>query len=297
MAMSPLQTLQKHLPTEGLFDLAHQGIITVTGDNAKNFLQGQVTCDLLEVTPTQSRLAAYCNIKGRVVGTFRIIQVDQQYLLIVDTDIIEIVLKTMRRYAAFSRVTLEISTAHHQHIGILRQNTLLPTLSLPDEIDQVISTDSYTAYRIPSAIPRWELILHTDTLPSSFTLENRKIWDAYNILVGVPTLNQETSAKYTPHRLGLIRLNAISFKKGCYLGQEIVARTEHLSKAKGGLYWTLTTPTVTHSPNMAVLDSNQNIIGHVVSCVEINSDLTLLLVTLNTTDFDSTQYAFIQEFI
>lgn len=280
--MRSLESLQNRLPTQGIFDLSDLGTITITGEKAKQFLQGQVTCNLEEVTPTQSRLAAYCNIKGRVIGFFRIIECDSHYLLIMDKDIIEIVAKTLRKYAVFSGVTVEIASPFSQSIGILDKNPAFTEFTFPEELDQVISTESYTAYRMPGTLPRWVLLVRTNVTPILAALfQNRENWDALNILTGFPTLTQSTSAQFTPHRLGLIRLNAVSFKKGCYLGQEIVARTQYLGQAKGGLYWAEIDSAQQYPPNTPLFDSQQQIIGHIMNSVLIDGNSTLILAVLN----------------
>lgn len=280
--MTSLESLQKRLPTEGIFDLSNLGTITITGEKAKQFLQGQVTGNLEEVTPTQSRLAAYCDIKGRVVSFFRIIQCDAHYLLIMDKDIIETVTKTLRKYAVFSRVTVEMAAPFSHYIGILDKNPEFSEYTFPEKFDQVISTASYTAYRMPGTILRWVLLLHADATPRIPThFLNRENWDAMDILTGFPSLTQATSAQFTPHRLGLIRLNAVSFDKGCYLGQEIVARTQYLGQAKGGLYWAEINSAQQYLPNTPLFDTHQEIIGHIVNSSVIDGNFTLILAVLN----------------
>jgi len=295
--MSLLESLSKHLPSAGLFNLTNLGTLIVTGEKSKQFLQGQVTGNLDEVTPTQSRLAAYCNIKGRVVGFFRIIQYEADYLLIMDKDIVEIVAKTLRKYAVFSRVTVEIASPFSQYIGSLDKSPGISEFTLPEEIDHVISTESYTAYRMPGTPPRWVLLLRADAIPKIAShFQNTDSWDALNILTGFPTLTQATSAQFTPHRLGLIRLNAVSFTKGCYLGQEIVARTQYLGQAKGGLYWAEIASTQQHTPNTPLYDTQQNIIGHIINSTVISQNSTLILAVLNQ-NTDASDHVFHHEFL
>lgn len=300
--MTSLSTLLKHLPNEGLFNLSHLGTIRVSGDNAKKFLQGQLTCNLEEVNPTYAPLGAYCNIKGRVIALFRVIQVDQDYHLLIDKELIEIVVKTLLKYAVFSRVSVEIAADFSQYIGLMAKRPddgdeaashylpdalldlfgALTPLSFPQQIDGVLSTDYFTICRIPGASPRWEILVRSKSAPiSTESLQSATGWHAHNILTGLPTLTKPTSGQFTPHKLGLIRLNAVSFSKGCYLGQEIVARTQYLGTTKGGLFWASIESADELAPQMAITDANQQIVGNIINCTTIINNTTLVLATLN----------------
>jgi folate-binding protein YgfZ len=285
--MSSLAVALQHLPTTGLFDLSHLAALTISGDNAKTFLQGQLTCNLNDINPRQSRLAAYCNIKGRVVALFRIVQIDSTYQLVMEKNLIDVVAKTLRKYAVFSRVGVENSTKISQFIGILDEQALstypaATPIDYPQGVDEAISTDTYTLYRAPGTTPRWEMLLHSDApVIASDILQPTCCWQAYNVLCGLPTLSLQTSEQFTPHRLGLVQLNAVSFNKGCYLGQEIVARTQYLGTSKGGLYWASVATGSEYPPNTQIVDQNAQHIGNIINCARISSDFTLILAVLN----------------
>lgn len=262
------------LPTEGSFDLSNNGIITISGDDAKKFLQGQLTCNLEEITPTQSRLGAYCDIKGRVIALFRIFQIDNLYHLILNKTLIEKTVKILGKYAVFSRVKIDTNNPFTAHFGIIGDRSN----NFPNNIDEVVTQNNEIIIRIPSSIPRWEILSHNGKLTTSInSVEN---WEAHNILAGIPDLTTNTSGEFTAHRLGLVRLNAINFKKGCYLGQEIVARTQYLGKQKGGLYFALTNSPYHLSPNSEIIDSHQQLIGNIINAVILPNNTTLLLAVL-----------------
>ncbi len=256
------------------FDLSDYGFITVTGDEAKKFLQGQLTCDLDEITPTQSRLGAYCDIKGRVIAVFRIIQIDNKYHIILNKNSVDKTAKILEKYAVFSRVALDKDKPFSAHIGVMEKQSE----HFPENIDEVITQDGQTIIRIPGAIPRWEILIHTGETPNPlYSAEN---WEANNILAGIPNLTPATSGEFTAHKLGLIRLNAISFKKGCYLGQEIVARTQYLGKQKGGLFWATIDSAYNFSPNSEILDTHEQLIGNIVNTITLPNKTTLILAVL-----------------
>lgn len=262
------------LYSKEFFDLSDYGIITVTGDEAKKFLQGQLTCNLDEITPTQSRLGAYCDIKGRVIAVFRIIQIDNKYHLILNKNLVDKTAKILGKYAVFSRVTLDKANPFSAHIGVMEKQSG----HFPENIDEVITQNGQTIIRIPGAQPRWEILKHNRESPTPpHSAEN---WEAHNILAGIPNLTVTTSGEFTAHKLGLIRLNAVSFTKGCYLGQEIVARTQYLGKQKGGLFWASTTTAQNFSPNAEIFDNHQQLIGNIVNTITLPNNTTLLLAVL-----------------
>ncbi len=262
------------LYSKEFFDLSDYGIITVTGDEAKKFLQGQLTCNLDEITPTQSRLGAYCDIKGRVIAVFRIIQIDNKYHLILNKNLIDKTAKILGKYAVFSRVALDKANPFSAHIGVLEKQSN----NFPENIDEVITQNGQTIIRIPGAHPRWEILMHSGEAPTP--LRSAENWEVHNILAGIPNLTVATSGEFTAHKLGLVRLNAVSFTKGCYLGQEIVARTQYLGKQKSGLFWASTTTAQNFSPNTEIFDTHQQLIGNIVNTITLPNNTTLLLAVL-----------------
>lgn len=272
--MSSITSCIDNLPSEGYFDLSNYGIISVYGEEAKKFLQGQLTCNLEEISPTQSRLGAYCDIKGRVTALFRIVQIEDIYYLILNKHLVEKTLKILERYAVFSRVTLDTTNPFLGHIGFIGKR---PD-NFPINIDEVATHDGKTIIKIPGIIPRWEILIQTgEPLPQLHPIDS---WEAQNILAGIPNLTENTSGEFTAHKLGLISLNAINFKKGCYLGQEIVARTQYLGKQKGGLFWALITSSYHLSPNAEIFDSHKELIGNIISSIVMPNNTTLILAVL-----------------
>lgn len=283
--MSTLEALLSQLPTQGLFNLPLPGTLTVSGPDAQTFLQGQLTCNMHDINASQSRLGAYCDIKGRVVGLFRIIQVGEDYHLLMDPEVLEIVAKTLKRYAVFSKVTLDISPPFSQRIGILgnlRSDIKgLPHFNLPEKENEVTTKAGHFLYKVPGKLSRWELLLPSSTPPLEESLDlGEASWEAFDILCGLPTLKAMTSGHFTTHRLGLIPLNAVSFNKGCYLGQEIVARTQYLGTQKGGLFWAVLNHTAPYKPNTEIRDEQEQPMGNIINSTVIQDTLSLILACI-----------------
>lgn len=283
--MSAVEFLLNQLPTQGLFNLPLPATLTVSGPDAQTFLQGQLTCNIQDINDRQSRLGAYCDIKGRVVGLFRIIQVGLDYHLLMDPEMLEIVAKTLKRYAVFSKVTLNLSSPFSQRIGILDNLRAdipgLPHFNLPEQENEVLTEASYILYKLPGKFSRWELLLQNSAPHIEEPFEHgATLWEAFDILSGLPTLKAATSAHFTAHKLGLIPLNAVSFNKGCYLGQEIVARTQYLGTQKGGLFWAALANAQLYKPNTEIKDEQQQAAGNIINSIGINDKLSLVLVCL-----------------
>lgn len=146
--------------------------LQVSGPDASKFLQGQLTCDVTQA-PT---FGAYCNIKGKVECFFKLEQHDGKFLLSMPDSMLDSTLQELKKYAAFSKVELQIV----EH-ALVRD----PVQEIQDMI---------------------------------------------------PEIYPETKAMFFAHDLNLPQINAVSFTKGCYRGQEIVARMQHRGKLKRGLH-------------------------------------------------------------
>lgn len=173
-------------------DTSSLGLLAIRGARAKEFLQGQLTCHMDEITPTHSSLAAHCNPKGRIISLFRIFMQDDQYYLQMPVSMIPITMDALKKYAVFFKVEL---------------------------------------FHEPS---NSKVIYCGDPLPTDMT--SKKPWNYFDIIQNIPNIYPETTEKFLPHELNLHQLNAISFNKGCYTGQEIIARMQYRGKLKTHLY-------------------------------------------------------------
>lgn len=217
-----------------LFNLSNLGLIQVSGIDAAKFLQGQVTCNVMEVTDTESRMGAHCDHKGRVQFLFRIFKYGDNYYLSLPREIISHALSLVKKYAVFSKVKLEDVSEQWVNIGIINkaENYLTQNFSqLPEKNDQVNISKNKILIKVADDNELYLLLMPTSEL--SVTLENGDdIWQLKNIQAGIPQIDLQNTDDFTAHDLNLPELNAVSFNKGCYTGQEIVARMQHLGKLK-----------------------------------------------------------------
>jgi folate-binding protein YgfZ len=226
------------------FKLPTLAMIRVTGKKAATFLQGQLTCDMQEITPTQSRLGAHCSHKGRVLTSLRVVNFQDQLYLILPETMVAPAIAELKKYAMLSRVSLEKENQLMMmgcYGAELHDELLRLFKTLPEIIDSAIYTQELLIVRVhvhdiaprylimglPAAIGALEQHLSTQ-----FSLGDDAQWRLLDIQAGVAVIYSQTADLFTPQMLNYPELKAVSFKKGCYIGQEVIARTHYLGKAK-----------------------------------------------------------------
>ena len=231
------------LSTFGLYDY-----VRLTGADAIGFLQGQSSCDTQKLAPQRCLPGALCNIKGRVIADFRLLQMtDESLLLQTSAGMGQKIIDTLARYAVFSRVELHLTNGPEAVFGIIgdpsteTQASFLPVPA--DKMYTVQHSNDYTAIRLPGDEPRHEFWCHTSEAAARLIqlgnleiLSEKSAWERQDILAGVVHVLPETSELYTPQLLNYDLSGVIDFKKGCYTGQEVVARMYYRSKAKKRLF-------------------------------------------------------------
>jgi folate-binding protein YgfZ len=226
-------------------DLSHRGLIAVTGDEAFTFLQGQLTCDLAEVNPTRSRLAAWCTPKGRVLVLFRVFHLDSGFLLELPGSLTEATLRRLRLYVLRAQVSLEDVSEDSVRLGLAGDSArvLIESRygSAPRFPDAVATSGGVRLIRLHGAVPRYQFIGDTDgaevlwrAATQSLAPVGQALWSRLEISAGVPEIMQ--GDQYLPQMINLDALGGLSFKKGCYVGQEIIARSRYLGRLKRRMY-------------------------------------------------------------
>ncbi len=265
--------------------------IAVTGADALKFLQGQLTQDVHAASSTHSPLAAWCTPQGRVIATLRLLQIEAGLGLVLPTELAGEVIAGMTRYRLRAQVLLEqsgdawcaLAVANTPDIELLQARRLLPDM----QPGASRSADGITVV-CPDRHRRLVEIYATRDALQSQGLEfvaplTASDWQAGRITAGITDIVPPTSSKFTPHMLNLDRLGAISFDKGCYTGQEIVARTQHLGSVKRRVaHFRAAAP-------LAIGDSvhlDGTSVGEVVAAAE-HDVLVLLPVALHGTRLDA----------
>lgn len=221
--------------------LPHLGVLTVAGADRLAFLQGQATCDFRNRDETRAWPGAFCNAKGRVIANFLALNCGETFRLILSRELVDDLGAHLRRYVLRAKVTLEAAQDDCVTVGILPPVSLPGNLVLPATDLEVQRENGRIVVRMAGHAPR-SLILTTSASAAEVIEtyvaagcalhEQPDFWRREDILAGWPWICAATRERFTPQMLGLDQLGAVSFDKGCYTGQEIVARTHYLGTAK-----------------------------------------------------------------
>ncbi|OGT30238.1 MAG: hypothetical protein A3E87_00685 [Gammaproteobacteria bacterium RIFCSPHIGHO2_12_FULL_35_23] len=263
--------------------LEEDGLIKVSGIDAIKFLQGQITTNIEEVNENQSQLSACCTNQGRVISIFRMFKFKEDFILKLPLALLEPLLTHLKKFAIFSKVKLENYSEKFKIIG-LRSEKPLELFSTPRlEVDAVF-TSSLLVVRVPDGLYRYELFIPPEALAtvlvelnSHYSQITINFWQLTEIKQGIPRIFPQTLAVFTPHDLNLPQLNAVSFTKGCYQGQEIIARMHYRGKLKQHLYAAMVNERTFFIPGEKIFFNNQ-IVGYIVqSCLETYHQTALLV--------------------
>ena len=230
-----------------LADLSHTGLIAASGEETVSFLQGQVTSDVRQVSATWSQLSAYCSPKGRMLAAFRIFQRGDTLYLSMPRATVEPTLKRLRMFVLRAKVTLEDASDSLVRIGFSgphAEEQLREQLgAVPGSEHEALESGGYTALRIPGPHPRFEIYGELEPMKKLWTaLDVRAApvgaepWHLLDLRAGLPVVYPETADAFVPQMANLQLLEGISFKKGCYTGQEVVARMQYLGKLKRRMF-------------------------------------------------------------
>lgn len=227
-------------------DLSHWGLIAARGPETDLFLQGQLTCDVRQVTPDHSLLGAFCSPKGRMLASFRLFRQEDVYLLELPQAMVEPTLSRLRKYVLRAKTVLVEASDSSTRMGLAgpRAPAALEAILgvAPERVNDVVA-ENLTIIRLPGVVPRYELhgafpdIQRVwEALGSEFTSVGAEPWRLLEILAGSPTVYPETMDAFVPQMVNLQLLEGIGMQKGCYTGQEVVARTHYLGKLKRRMY-------------------------------------------------------------
>lgn len=226
-----------------LCDLSHMGLLELDGADAVSFLQGQVTNDVKQLDGSNAHYTGYCTPKGRLLAVFLAFAHNGHLHLQMPKVLLDAIAKRLKMYVLRSKVSIQDMSDQVFKFGISGENAvaLLETQfpSLPQQPLQLVTHSKGTVIRLPGNTPRFEILSDIDHAPQLWTAlakdcktASTDYWEWLEIQAGIPEVYPDTQEEFVPQMLNLDLLNAINFKKGCYTGQEIVARTHYLGSVK-----------------------------------------------------------------
>ena len=223
--------------------LSHEGLLAVRGVDAGKFLQGQLTCNINYLDEQSSSLGARCTAKGRMLSSFRIVMQGDGYLLAMAAELLEAQQAELQKFAVFSKVKLTDESATWVRFGLSRADSLLPTLGLelPAAANSVASNAGRIAVRLADQRAElWVIAEQADEIQALLAAQMAEMplndWLLGQVHAAIGQVFGATRELFIPQMINLQALGGVSFKKGCYTGQEIVARMQYLGKLKRRLY-------------------------------------------------------------
>lgn len=277
-------------------DLSHYGLIAVHGEEAQTFLANQFTNDINLVSPSLAQLNGYCTPKGRLLAIFCVFLRGDTYYLQLPRELVQSVIDRLRIFILNAKVTLEDASDSLVCIGVSgpdldEQLAKQNTISTPQEDYHCTNTDKLKIIRLPGVSPRCMIIGEShdikpvwNALDVNAALVGADSWDLINIINGIPSIATATQELFVPQMTNLDLINGISFKKGCYPGQEIVARTHYRGKLKRRMALFHTPAETSPSPGSDVIlrekESEDRKVGVVVTAKPSAEGGYLLLVVL-----------------
>lgn len=273
-------------PPSAFYHLTHLAILEVTGEDASQFLQGQLTCNINDVTESKASIAAFCNAKGRVISTLIVAKTQNGFRLMLPDSLAETVLKKLQMYVLRSKVKLCPSTCLSLY-GVSGTELKTP-IALPEDSFDCSQNQNLICIKMPSTQPRFLFVVNTsaseDEIFRNVTDSDLAEWCYQDISSGLPWFDVSQTEHYIPQMLNIDQLGGISFNKGCYTGQEIIARTHYLGKSKRQLYLAECSISLAHEAKFVVLDpENQTKCGDVVAMQALEQN-TRMLIVLQTVD-------------
>ncbi len=229
-----------------LATLTNKQLLLVKGPDAGKFLQGQVTCDVKELNEPVTRLGAQCNPKGRILLSFRALQMNNETIALrLPASMMESAQKTLGKYIVFSKAKLQDGGNDFALFGLFGDSAAAVASTffqqLPTTYEGWIEKDG--SYLIQLAANRFECWVATATVDSFLDViekQTQKVsadeWQLLDIAAGIGEVYPESYELFTPQELNYQLVNGINFRKGCYTGQEIVARLHYRGKLKRHMY-------------------------------------------------------------
>jgi hypothetical protein len=215
------QVTQRAVRAEANFaaKLDHLGMLRFGGDDAGAFLQGQLTCDVTALRPGAASPGAYCNAKGRMLASFLLWRDEDGFAMILSRDLVVPVQKQISKFVLRAKVRIADASGSSVLLGASGASLPGPVVTLADG--------------------RLLLALSAEAAAGALRglhLEDPALWRWLDIRRGLPLVTAATQDQLVPQMANLDLIGGVSFDKGCYTGQEIVARSHYLGKVKRRMF-------------------------------------------------------------
>lgn len=272
-----------------LHPLHHLGFIQVQGADADAFLQGQFSNDIALLTPKRAQLSSYNSPKGRMLAVLQLVRTQNGITLELERSMLDATLKRLRMFVLRSKVTLTDAGTEVATLG-LSGNEAVATLTAaglpaPAQVFDCAQHGELNVMRRCGTLPRFSIQGPASAisalqkqLAAQIPVADADSWRRLDIIAGVPTVLPQTSDHFVPQMANLDLLGGISFNKGCYTGQEIVARLHYLGQLKRRMFHCRTMATEIE-PGTSIYDSSsEQAVGEVAQTASAHGGSLLSVV-------------------
>ena len=270
-----------------LCSLANTALLHITGKDSAQFLQGQITCDIDTLDKQHFLSGAHCTPQGRVIANFYITTIaEDNYLLRTTLDAIALLKESLKKYAVFSAVDIE---ENNDYCFYGLSNFLGNAYPIGEELTKhshAMFDDNHLLYLANERIEYWikkeEAANFLEKLHNDYSKLSEALpqyWDLLDIHNGIANISGNISGEFTPHMLNYHQTGAINFEKGCYTGQEIIARTHYRGEVKQQLQRALINTPDPIEPGTQIFSSDKKSVGALIISAKSNeTDSELLAV-------------------
>jgi folate-binding protein YgfZ len=208
--------------------LARYGLLSVTGADARDFLHAQLTNDVLHLPPERAALAGWCSPKGRLLASFLVVPDADGFVLQLARDLVPAVAKRLSMFVLRSKVKIADETDRRLQFGLWGN---APGLEMPQQPMAVSRKDGLLLVNVGDG--RYLALARDSTiLDAKATAVAESRWALDEIRAGRPLITAATQDQFVPQMVNFEKLGGIDFQKGCYPGQEIVARAQYRGQVK-----------------------------------------------------------------
>ncbi len=275
--------------------LSHLGLISITGEQGRSFIHGQVTTDITSLEPNQWRWGAHCDPKGKMLASFRTFTKDDTLFMLMPKSTLALDLPQLQKYAVFSKAELTDASQEWLLLGIAGEQaetwlmtqfgTLNSELTLIEQGFILRDSERFIVGLTTQAS-------HNFIEKIEYPIFDSTAWQELEIIAGYPNISADNSGQFVPQMCNVQAINGISFNKGCYMGQETVARMKYRGGNKRALYivsGSVTAPLTTESQLEIALEDGEGYRrgGTIIEVVQRDGQLLFTAVLANDTPLEA----------
>lgn len=269
--------------------LEYQGLLKVSGEDSEKFLQGQLTCDLENLPSHNWVLGAACNSRGRVYSSFRILRTDDTFTMALQMGILPITQSTLQKYIPFYKAEMQDASSEYKRFGLWGNEVraLLEEIVGPlPKPGSAADFEKALILNLGGNLHRFEFWCpKVQNLPEGLTSQLQEkdsvLWRELDHDHGIFMIDEGDVEQYTPEEAGMDVANFVSFEKGCYTGQEIVARMHYKGKGLKRLHqvsFTSDTPLT----SAILVNSEGKVLDTLTNIIHLDGNVQKAFATLKT---------------